>query len=89
MHKWIETVCATKVDTIFWDEPHFYFEKGGLQNWSCRCEKCREMFRAKFGYEMPVSSSLSITDNGDAKIKDGRHRINVKIEINFFMILCY
>ena len=36
-----------------------------------------------------VSSSLSITDNGDAKIKDGRHRINVKIEINFFMILCY
>ena len=54
MHKWIESVCATKVDTIFWDEPHFYFEKGGLSNWSCRCEKCRENFRAQFGYEMPA-----------------------------------
>ena len=54
MHKWIESVCATKVDTIFWDEPHFYFEKGGLQNWSCRCPHCREMFRARFGYDMPA-----------------------------------
>ena len=54
MHKWIETVCATKVSTIFWDEPHFYFEKGGLSNWSCRCEKCRAKFKARFGYEMPA-----------------------------------
>ena len=56
MHKWIETVCATKVSTIFWDEPHFYFEKGGLQNWSCRCERCREGFRKRFGYEMPAAA---------------------------------
>ena len=54
MHKWIETVCATKVSTIFWDEPHFYFEKGGLSNWSCRCPVCREKFRKQFGYEMPA-----------------------------------
>lgn len=54
MHKWIAAVCDTKVSTIFWDEPHFYFEKGGLQNWSCRCEKCREKFRTKYGYEMPA-----------------------------------
>ena len=49
MHRWIESVCATKVSTIFWDEPHFYFEKGGLSNWSCRCEKCRGLFSARFG----------------------------------------
>jgi hypothetical protein len=54
MHHWIEVVCNTYVSTIFWDEPHFYFEKGGLNNWSCRCKKCREMFRARFGYEMPA-----------------------------------
>ena len=54
MHKWIATVCDTNVSTIFWDEPHFYFEKGGLSNWSCRCEKCRAKFRTKFGYEMPA-----------------------------------
>ena len=22
MHHWIESVCATKVSTVFWDEPH-------------------------------------------------------------------
>ena len=54
MHKWIATICDTNVSTIFWDEPHFYFEKGGLSNWSCRCEKCRAKFRTKFGYEMPA-----------------------------------
>lgn len=54
MHKWIESVCATKVSTIFWDEPHFYFEKGGLSNWSCRCKRCQEGFRKQFGYEMPA-----------------------------------
>ena len=54
MHKWIESVCATKVSTIFWDEPHFYFEKGGLSNWSCRCEKCCAKFAEQFGYEMPA-----------------------------------
>jgi hypothetical protein len=55
MHKWIESVCATKVSTIFWDEPHFYFEKGGLDNWSCRCEKCQVKFRKQFGYNMPAT----------------------------------
>lgn len=53
MHNWIESVCATKVSTIFWDEPHFYFEKGGLSNWSCRCKICRDKFRQRFGYDMP------------------------------------
>ena len=56
MHKWIDSVCATKVSTIFWDEPHFYFEKGGLQNWSCRCPKCQAGFRERFGYEMPATA---------------------------------
>ena len=59
MHKWIEVVCHTDVSTIFWDEPHFYFEKGGLENWSCRCEKCRTKYREKFGEEMPTE----LTDN--------------------------
>ena len=53
MHRWIESVCNTKVGTIFWDEPHFYFEKGGLGNWSCRCKICQEGFRNRFGREMP------------------------------------
>lgn len=54
MHRWINTVCATKVSTIFWDEPHFYFEKGGLSNWSCRCPVCQLKFLTQYGYEMPA-----------------------------------
>lgn len=53
MHRWIETVCNTAVDTIFWDEPHFYFEKGGLEKWSCRCETCKAKFKSRFAYDMP------------------------------------
>lgn len=56
MHNWIDSVCATKVSTVFWDEPHFYFEKGGLSNWSCRCPICQAKFRERFGYEMPAST---------------------------------
>lgn len=53
MHGWIEKVCDTGIETVFWDEPHFYFEKGHLENWSCRCPTCRDRFRHRFGYEMP------------------------------------
>lgn len=56
MHRWIESVCNTKVSTIFWDEPHFYFEKGGLSNWSCRCPICQAKFRERFGYDMPAAA---------------------------------
>lgn len=56
MHQWIASVCQTKVSTIFWDEPHFYFEKGGLCNWSCRCPVCKAKFRERFGYEMPAAA---------------------------------
>ena len=54
MHRWIESVCGTAVDAIFWDEPHFYFEKGGLEKWSCRCGTCLAKFKSRFGYDMPA-----------------------------------
>ncbi|MCF0216151.1 MAG: hypothetical protein HUK21_06720 [Fibrobacteraceae bacterium] len=55
MHSWIEEVCKTKVSTIFWDEPHFYFEKGNLDNWSCTCDTCRQLYKNQFAQEMPTS----------------------------------
>ena len=72
MHRWIETVCSTKVDTIFWDEPHFYFEKGGLSNWSCRCEKCQAAFKARFGYEMPAAAFGKMTPDEARDVKQFR-----------------
>ncbi len=53
MHRWIESVCLSQVETIFWDEPHFYFEKGALENWACTCSVCQEKFLKRFGYAMP------------------------------------
>ncbi|MCK9182255.1 MAG: hypothetical protein M0P13_05180 [Fibrobacteraceae bacterium] len=53
MHKWILSVCHTEVETIFWDEPHFYFEKGKLSNWACRCPICQKKFKDRFGFDMP------------------------------------
>ena len=53
MHQWIESVCDTQAETIFWDEPHFHFEKGHLGIWSCRCDTCKAEFKKQFGYAMP------------------------------------
>ncbi len=53
MHKWIADVCASDAETVFWDEPHFYFEKGRLDNWSCRCPHCKGKFQERFGSDMP------------------------------------
>lgn len=72
MHRWVEFVCNTKVSTIFWDEPHFYFEKGGLNNWSCRCETCRQNFSKRFGYEMPAKTFDNMTTEQARDVKQFR-----------------
>ena len=40
MKKWIEFVCECDIETVFWDEPHFYFEKNNPQLQSCHCKHC-------------------------------------------------
>lgn len=60
LHQWIEKVSESEAETVFWDEPHFYFEKGNLGNWACRCPTCREKFRQRFGYEMPKDLSPDV-----------------------------
>jgi hypothetical protein len=54
MDGWIDAVCAADVDTIFWDEPHFFFRKGRDAEWACRCPVCRDLFRNRFGADMPT-----------------------------------
>lgn len=60
MHQWIDAVCKTKVETIFWDEPHFYFEKGALENWSCRCDTCQQKFLDQYDFKMPNTLTASV-----------------------------
>ncbi|MCB9496545.1 MAG: hypothetical protein H6686_06635 [Fibrobacteria bacterium] len=54
MDGWIDAVCATDVETVFWDEPHFYFRKGRGGEWACRCAVCRSLFREWTGHDMPA-----------------------------------
>lgn len=55
MDGWIDAACEAGVDTIFWDEPHFFFRKGRDAEWACRCPTCRTMFRERFGADMPTT----------------------------------
>lgn len=53
LFEWIHSVCKTSVETVFWDEPHFYFEKSALERFACRCETCKNLFESKYHFPMP------------------------------------
>jgi len=40
MKKWIGFVCQCDIETVFWDEPHFYFEKNNPELQACCCKHC-------------------------------------------------
>jgi hypothetical protein len=61
MDGWIDAVCATEVETVFWDEPHFYFRKGKSGEWACRCAVCRGLFRETMGHDMPVAADDEVS----------------------------
>ncbi|MDR2580813.1 MAG: hypothetical protein LBC85_07455 [Fibromonadaceae bacterium] len=56
MQKWIKNVCESEVETIFWDEPHFYFEKNKTVS-ACRCSVCSKLYREQTGEEIPETLS--------------------------------
>jgi hypothetical protein len=70
MHQWIESVCKTQVETIFWDEPHFHFEKANVNRWACRCESCQKAFEARFGYPMPTTFTDDVKRHRENSLMD-------------------
>ncbi len=62
MYKWIDTVCAMEIETVFWDEPHFYFVKDNPNLCACRCKCCRKKFRRLYNHSMPVSLSERVQE---------------------------
>ena len=80
MHQWIATVCDSDVDTIFWDEPHFYFEKGGLEKWSCRCECCKKKFLEKYGYEMPEEMTPDVKEFREDSLIDFLEEMTLEVK---------
>lgn len=56
MVEWIEKALELNPDYIFWDEPHFSISTwigGRKDQWGCRCKHCNELFRAKYGHDIP------------------------------------
>ncbi len=60
LNRWLDAVAETKAETVFWDEPHFYFTKGALQNWSCRCDTCQKLYEERFKEKMPTILTPSV-----------------------------
>ena len=55
VHEWIDAVEYIGGKTIFWDEPHLPMKED--DTYSCTCPRCRELFRAKYGYDMPTKAN--------------------------------
>jgi hypothetical protein len=47
MKKWIEAVCSYDIETVFWDEPHFYFEKNNPTLRACYCKHCSSISKQR------------------------------------------
>ncbi|MDR3000595.1 MAG: hypothetical protein LBU89_04950 [Fibromonadaceae bacterium] len=53
IEKWIKAVCECDIETVFWDEPHFYFEKKNPKLHVCSCGSCSKLFKKQTGKEIP------------------------------------
>lgn len=64
MKGWVEAVSKMGADYILWDEPHWAGQGGWYfleeNEWTCRCEACRDSFVKAVGYEMPMEWNKDI-----------------------------
>lgn len=69
MGTWIDAAIDSGADVLFWDEPHWY--PGDLwyygevrgdpsRRWSCRCDLCQQLFRERFGHDMPLDRTPEV-----------------------------
>ncbi len=60
---WLDTVKEIGGKTIFWDEPHLVgkdMENGTPKVWTCRCARCQEVFKERYGKEMPTEFTREV-----------------------------
>lgn len=54
--EWIDVVQDIGGKSIFWDEPHLAaksMENGKPKVWTCYCDRCKALFRERYGKQMP------------------------------------
>ena len=61
LRRWCEAAFQMRIDTFFWDEPHFHlFRKASPRQWSCRCVVCQKLFLKREGYRMPTVRASAV-----------------------------
>lgn len=66
MRLWIDAAIDLGADTLFWDEPHLYLPDwddlafAPETAWACRCVRCLDAYRARFGEAMPAVMTDSV-----------------------------
>ncbi|HRY28659.1 MAG TPA: hypothetical protein P5079_01330 [Elusimicrobiota bacterium] len=56
VREWVTLVRDSGAEVIFWDEPHIYFHwnKEWEGTYACVCPACRDLYRQRFGGDMPA-----------------------------------
>lgn len=70
LEAWTRSVCATAVDTLFWDEPHFFFRKGAEDMWACSCPSCQTLFLERFGRPLPLQFTEDVKTFREERIEN-------------------
>jgi hypothetical protein len=73
LREWVEACAYVGGDVLFWDEPHFYigFWRGDFSGaWACYGEECLELFRARYGGEMPREFTPEVRAFREASLLD-------------------
>ena len=64
---WLDQVADLGGDVIFWDEPTWDMHDGV---WSCHCPRCRELFRARTGGDLPREITEEVRAFHEASMAD-------------------
>lgn len=73
MRDWTKVAMETGADVVFWDEPHFYIPGWAghpKEMWGCCCNVCKELFRDRFGHDMPKEKNEEVIIFQEARLFD-------------------
>lgn len=71
VRRWADAAIETGADRVFWDEPHWVHPSrfgASEERWGCRCDRCRELFFERYGFEMPHELTYEVAAFREASL---------------------